>query len=87
MRYLLLIVMILGLAGCIAVPVGFERQQHDNERFEMMPTSRFQFDEAEGTGHDLKTKLTEPEFKKRRHWGATSVYWAEREGKVLYESA
>ena len=39
-----------------------------------------------GVGVDLLL-LSEPEFEKRRHWWTTPVYWAEREGKVLYESA
>lgn len=39
-----------------------------------------------GTGVDLLL-YSEAEFEKRRHWWTTPVYWADREGKVLYESA
>ncbi len=39
-----------------------------------------------GVGVDLLL-LSEPEFEKRRHWWSTPIYWAEREGKVLHESA
>lgn len=39
-----------------------------------------------GVGVDLLL-LSELEFDKRRHWWSTPVYWAEREGKVLHESA
>ncbi|MBI4741272.1 MAG: nucleotidyltransferase domain-containing protein [Betaproteobacteria bacterium] len=39
-----------------------------------------------GVGVDLLL-LSESGFEKRRHWWTTPVYWAEREGKVLYEFA
>ena len=39
-----------------------------------------------GVGVDLLL-ISEPEFEKRRHWWATPVYWAEREGKVLHDPA
>jgi uncharacterized protein len=39
-----------------------------------------------GVGIDLLL-LTEPEFEKRRQWWTTPAYWADREGRVLYESA
>jgi len=37
-----------------------------------------------GVGVDLML-LSAPEYEKRRHWWATPVYWAEREGRVLHE--
>ena len=37
-----------------------------------------------GVGVDLLL-YSEAEFEKRRHWWTTPVYWADREGKVLYE--
>lgn len=39
-----------------------------------------------GVGVDLLL-CSEAEFEKRRHWWTTPVYWADREGKVLYERA
>lgn len=39
-----------------------------------------------GVGVDLLL-FSEAEFEKRRHWWTTPVYWADREGKVLYEHA
>jgi predicted nucleotidyltransferase len=39
-----------------------------------------------GVGVDLLL-YPELEFEKRREWCSTPVYWAVREGKVLYESA
>ncbi|MCK0507625.1 nucleotidyltransferase domain-containing protein [Aromatoleum anaerobium] len=39
-----------------------------------------------GVGVDLML-LTEPEFAQRKDWWSTPVYWAAREGRVLYESA
>lgn len=39
-----------------------------------------------GVGVDLLL-CSEAEFEKRRHWWTTPVYWADREGKVLYEHA
>lgn len=39
-----------------------------------------------GVGVDLLI-YPEAEFEKRRDWCSTPVYWAVREGKVLYESA
>jgi uncharacterized protein len=41
---------------------------------------------ALGVGLDLLV-LDEAEFDKYREWCSTPVYWAAREGKVLYESA
>lgn len=38
-----------------------------------------------GIGVDLLL-YPEDEFEKRKEWWATPVYWAVREGKVLYES-
>jgi predicted nucleotidyltransferase len=38
-----------------------------------------------GIGVDLLL-YSEPEFQKRREWWTTPVYWAVREGKVVYES-
>lgn len=37
-----------------------------------------------GVGVDL-ILCSADEFEKRRHWWTTPVYWADREGKVLYE--
>ena len=37
-----------------------------------------------GVGVDLLL-YSEVEFEKRRHWWTTPVYWADREGKILYE--
>lgn len=37
-----------------------------------------------GVGVDLLL-YSEAEFEKRRHWWTTPVYWADREGRVLYE--
>lgn len=39
-----------------------------------------------GVGVDLLL-LSESEFEKRKEWWTTPVYWAAREGKVLYEFA
>jgi predicted nucleotidyltransferase len=39
-----------------------------------------------GIGVDLLL-FTESEFEKRRGWWTTPVYWAAREGKVMYERA
>lgn len=39
-----------------------------------------------GVGVDLLL-CSEAEFEKRRHWWTTPVYWADREGKILYEHA
>jgi hypothetical protein len=39
-----------------------------------------------GVGVDLLL-YPEAEFERRREWCSTPVYWAVREGKVLYESA
>ena len=39
-----------------------------------------------GVGVDL-LMYPESEFDKRRDWCATPVYWAVREGKVLYDAA
>ena len=39
-----------------------------------------------GVGLDLLV-LDEAEFAKYREWWSTPIYWAAREGKVLYESA
>lgn len=39
-----------------------------------------------GVGVDLLL-YPESEFEKRREWCSTPVYWAVREGKVLYESS
>ena len=39
-----------------------------------------------GVGIDLLL-YPETEFEKRRDWCSTPIYWAVREGKVLYESA
>jgi hypothetical protein len=65
MRYLLLIVGLLGLAGCVVVPAGLVRhmqtsteQQCDAGKPEVTPTSRFRIDEAAGTVFDTKTNLT-----------------------------
>jgi len=38
-----------------------------------------------GVGIDILL-LTESEFEKKRDWWTTPVYWAAREGRVLYES-
>lgn len=38
-----------------------------------------------GVGVDILL-MTESEFEKKRNWWSTPVYWAAREGKVLYES-
>ena len=40
---------------------------------------------ALGVGVDLLL-CSEAEFEQRRQWWATPLYWADREGKVLYES-
>lgn len=40
---------------------------------------------AIGIGVDLLL-YSESEFEKRREWWTTPVYWAVREGKVVYES-
>ena len=37
-----------------------------------------------GVGVDLLL-MTESEFEKKREWWSTPVYWAVREGKMLYE--
>jgi uncharacterized protein len=37
-----------------------------------------------GVGVDILL-MTESEFEKKRNWWTTPVYWATREGKVLYE--
>ena len=37
-----------------------------------------------GVGVDLLV-YPDPEFEKRREWCSTPVYWAVREGRVLYE--
>jgi uncharacterized protein len=37
-----------------------------------------------GVGVDLLL-YSEADFEQRRHWWTTPVYWADREGKVLYE--
>ena len=37
-----------------------------------------------GIGVDL-LRLTEGELEEKRHWWTTPIYWAAREGKVLYE--
>ncbi|NBC48876.1 MAG: nucleotidyltransferase domain-containing protein, partial [Gammaproteobacteria bacterium] len=37
-----------------------------------------------GIGVDLLL-FTEAEFEQKRDWWTTPVYWASREGKVLYE--
>ncbi|MBI4755540.1 MAG: nucleotidyltransferase domain-containing protein [Betaproteobacteria bacterium] len=39
-----------------------------------------------GVGIDLLL-TTQSEFEQRRQWWTTPLYWADREGKVLYESA
>ncbi|MGF1546415.1 MAG: nucleotidyltransferase domain-containing protein [Thiotrichales bacterium] len=39
-----------------------------------------------GVGVDLLL-VPEAEFEKRRHWSSTPVYWAVREGRVLYDAA
>jgi predicted nucleotidyltransferase len=39
-----------------------------------------------GVGVDL-VLFTEAEFEKKRGWWSTPVYWAAREGRVLYERA
>jgi len=39
-----------------------------------------------GIGVDLLL-FTESEFEKKRGWWTTPVYWAAREGKVMYERA
>lgn len=39
-----------------------------------------------GVGVDLLL-CSEEEFEKRRLWWTTPIYWADREGKVLYEHA
>jgi predicted nucleotidyltransferase len=39
-----------------------------------------------GVGVDL-VLFTEAEFEKKRGWWSTPVYWAAREGKVVYERA
>lgn len=39
-----------------------------------------------GVGVDL-VLLTEPEFARRKDWWSTPVYWAAREGRVLYDAA
>jgi len=39
-----------------------------------------------GVGVDILL-MTESEFEKKRDWWTTPVYWATREGKVLYERA
>lgn len=39
-----------------------------------------------GVGVDLLL-YSESEFEQRRQWWTTPAYWADREGKVLYESA
>ncbi len=39
-----------------------------------------------GVGVDILL-MTESEFEKKRNWWTTPVYWAAREGRVLYESA
>ncbi len=41
---------------------------------------------ALGIGVDLLL-FTESEFEKKRGWWTTPVYWAAREGKVMYERA
>jgi predicted nucleotidyltransferase len=41
---------------------------------------------ALGVGVDLLL-YSEAEFEQRRQWWSTPAYWADREGKVLYESA
>lgn len=38
-----------------------------------------------GVGVDLLL-MTESEFDRKRDWWTTPVYWAAREGRVLYES-
>lgn len=38
-----------------------------------------------GVGVDLLL-FTESEFEKRRQWWSTPAYWADREGRVVYES-
>lgn len=38
-----------------------------------------------GVGVDILL-MTESEFEKKRDWWTTPVYWAAREGRVLYES-
>ena len=67
MRYLLLIIGVLGLAGCVAQPVVSARQEwgvpvdqdcNKKETSETTPISRFQIDEAAGMVFDFKTKLT-----------------------------
>ena len=37
-----------------------------------------------GVGVDLLL-YSEADFEQRRHWWTTPLYWADREGKVLYE--
>lgn len=39
-----------------------------------------------GVGVDL-VLFTEAEFEKKRGWWSTPVYWAAREGNVVYERA
>lgn len=39
-----------------------------------------------GVGVDL-VLCSEADFEKQRHWWTTPVYWASRDGKVLYEHA
>ncbi len=39
-----------------------------------------------GVGVDLLL-YSEADFEQRRQWWTTPAYWADREGKVLYESA
>jgi predicted nucleotidyltransferase len=39
-----------------------------------------------GVGVDLLL-ITEPEFAQRKEWWSTPVYWAAREGRVLYDAA
>ena len=38
-----------------------------------------------GVGVDLLL-YSEAEYEMRRHWWTTPAYWADREGKILYES-
>jgi hypothetical protein len=40
---------------------------------------------ATGTSNVDLLLMTESEFEKKRDWWTTPVYWAVRQGKVLYE--
>ena len=47
----------------------------------------FDFGGEGPTDDEVLLVLDEAEFDKYREWCSTPVYWAAREGKVLYESA